>query len=380
MNKANKIILTGVIIVLVMLVGALYLKNKNSNNTIKIGATIALTGNYASIGEQEANGMELAVEEINKAGGVNGKQLSLIVEDNQGDPKSAVAGVTKLLDDDGVNFIRSAFTGITNAIKSIVAQHNKVMIYTSTLSDIAKSNPLFFMDYYKADDAGTAIADAVNKSGYRTVKYLTEVSDPCNKYGAAFQAEADKLGIHIVDKETYLTTETDLKTPLLKIKSGAKFDALVLCSWEHEQIIMPEMQQLGMLNIPTFHLTAPFLSAAQTPEMTQLFSQNKSISTWYGFSDPASASPKQTEFINDYYAKFSIKPTPDAAYSYDDIYLLADAAQNCPSLDSNCIASGLAKATYNGAGGQISFDSDRVAERNTLVIQAVNGSWRTIGQ
>lgn len=379
MSKTSKITWIIVVIIAIISIG-LFFNNKNSNNIIKIGVTNSLTGKYALRGEQTRNAMQMAVDEINKTGGINGKNLVLITEDNQGDPKIAVTGVNKLLDVDKVDFVLSAFTGVTNAIKDIVANHNKVMIYASTVADIAKTSPNFFMDYYKADDHGKIMADFINKQGYKRVKYLTEVSDPCKNYGNAFLSEANKLGIKIVDTETYLTTETDLKTQLLKIKTGEKFDALVLCSWQHEHIIMPEMQQLGMLNIPTFHFVAAFLAAAQTPEMTQLFSQNKSISTWYSLSDSVNGSSKQTEFVKKYSNKFGSKPTPDSAYSYDDIYILASAAKNCPSLDSTCVADELTKTNYDGVGGHISFDINRISQRESLIVQATGGLWQTVSQ
>lgn len=370
-----KKIILGIIVVIVA--GMLFVGlNNNSSDSIKIGVTNSLSGKYASRGEQTKNGMSMAVEEINKSGGVNGKKLVLITEDNQGDPKVAVTGINKLLDVDKVDFILSAFTGVTNAIKDIVASRGKVMIYASTVTDIASTSPFFFMDYYKADDHGKSIANAINKQGYRSVKYLTEVSDPCKNFGTAFLAEAKKLGITVASTETFLSTETDLKTQLLKIKSGSKADALVMCTWQHEHIVMPEMKQLGMMDVPTFHFVATFLSAAQTPEMMELFSLNKSITTWYGFSD--STSGKQSEFVKKFTEKFGMKPTPDAAYSYDDIYLLAEAARQCPLLESLCVSSELSKMNFEGAGGPVIFDSKRISQRQSLMIQAVDGVWKNI--
>ncbi len=379
MSNRNKWIGALLVIVLVGVVVA-YANRQRRQTTIKIGATNSLTGKYALRGEQTKHGMELAVAEINAAGGVNGTQLELITEDNQGDPKGAVSGVNKLLETDRVDFILSAFTGVTNAIKDIVAKHGKVMIYASTVSDIAKSNPYFFMDYYKAEDHGKAMASLVAKRGIQTVKYLSEVSDPCKKFGAAFATEAGTLGVKIAATETYATTDTDMKTQLLKLKTGKKFNALVLCSWQHEQIIMPELAQLNMLSIPTFHWLAPFLAAAQTPEMNQLFSQSKATTIWYGFSDGDASDTTQAKFIAAYQAKYGARPIPDAAYSYDDIYLIAHAARDCPSLEVNCLRDSLLKADFVGAGGHVAFDADRIMQRDMVIMESVSGNWQTMAQ
>lgn len=374
--KTTSLVLGGLAVVVVVILVLTVGRPDNVPQTIKIGVTNSLTGKYAMRGEQTMRGMQLAVDALNSTGGINGKKIELLSEDNQGDPKVAVSGVNKLLDTDHVDFVLSAFTSITNAVKSSVAQHGKVMIYASTVSDIAKSNPLFYMDYYKAEDHGKALADVVAQRGYRSVKAISEVAENCTKFNEAFDAEATSKGVRVLSRETYLTTDKDVKTQLLKLKSGEKFDALVLCSWQHEQIIMPEMEQLGMLGVPTFHWLAPYLPVAQTKEILALFSKNNATTVWYGFS--GNGSPEEKKFVAAYRARYSEDPTPDAAYSYDDVQLLANAAKQCPSLLSTCIEGELTKANYAGAGGHVQFDTDRVMQRSMVLLQAKDGAWRPL--
>ena len=123
---------------------------------IKIGA--ALSGGLAFVGEAERRGLQLGVEELNARGGVNGRPLELIVEDNLGEAKSAVSGVMKLLHTDKVDLVFSAFTHITQAVSSTVSKQKKLLLYASSLRTFAEENPFVFRDYYDAYDAGLELA------------------------------------------------------------------------------------------------------------------------------------------------------------------------------------------------------------------------------
>ena len=216
---------------------------------IKIGATLALSGKLAFIGKEERDGLLLAVEEVNEAGGVNGRTLELILEDNNGDTKAAVSGVTKLLAVDSVDVIFSAFTHVTQAIRDIIARREKTLIYASSLGSIAKSNRRFFRDYFDAGQSGRAIGTAVVAAAAKKVAYLGETNDACEEYERHF-VEAVKIGqVEIVRRASYLPGESDFKALLLKVKHS-KPDAIVFCTWRDTHIVMRQLDQLGMIGIP----------------------------------------------------------------------------------------------------------------------------------
>jgi branched-chain amino acid transport system substrate-binding protein len=381
MSKTTKTILWLVILIIIV-VGIWYgLSKKTTTPTtkepIKIGAILPLTGKYAYIGEAEKNGLNMAIEEINSKGGINGRRLVLVIEDNQGDAKQAVSGISKLLNIDNVDVIFSAFTHITNAIKDMIAQKGKIMIYAATVRNIAESNPLFFRDYYDAVDHGRVLAKLVKNSGYKNIAFLTEISDQCQELENAFKEEAARYGINIVTKESFNTTETDLKTPLLKIKES-KAETIVCCTWRHEHILMKQLKEFEMINIQTFHWVAPFLPVSDTKEMRDLFEENKAISTWYGFAK-GSLNEKQREFFIKYQRRYGIEPTADAVYAYDDIYALADALMKCDQenriKDPNCISAKLKNVDYNGVAGRLTFSDLGVSNREVIVIKVESGEW-----
>ena len=136
---------------------------------VKIGATLSLTGKYAYIGEGELNGLVLAVEEINQRGGIKGRKMELLVEDDKGEPKPAAENINKLININNVEIIFSAFTPTTEAIKQIAADHNKILFYAAIESSIARDYPLTFKDYYSAYDNGALMAQASRNLGYKKI-------------------------------------------------------------------------------------------------------------------------------------------------------------------------------------------------------------------
>ena len=207
---------------------------------------------------------------------------------------------------------------------------------------------------------------------------MTEVSAACLPYENSFNDEAQKLGIKVVTRESYDPKATDLRTQLTKIKSS-KADALVLCAWRHEHILMPQLKALGMINTPVFHTVAPFLPVADTQEMRDLFSENKAISTWYGTIKPE----KSVQFTKKYFDKYNFNPRPESFFAYDNIYVLADAIKNCLSdkltaIDSQCVADELLKTNYDGVSGKLSFDKDGLSTRDIVIIEAKDGKWEEV--
>lgn len=345
---------------------------------IKIGATLALSGNLSYIGEAERNGMQLALDEIN-AKSVRDKKIQFITEDNQGNAAPAVSSIKKLLDIDHVDIVFSAFTHVTKAVKDEVKKDHKLMIYASTVKDIAKESDLFFRDYIDAQDHGRAAAQLAAFRKYKHVSYLMEKSDQCIEFEKGMKTQFEKDGITLVQKEEYLTTEKDLKTQLLKL-SLSKPDAIIACSWRHETILMNQLKELGLISIPTIHFIAPFLPASDTSEMKKLYSENNALTTWYGFGDDVSQNENQKKFRDRYQQRFGIEATPDAAYAYDDIYVLSQALEQCSSslhrqLNTTCIRDRLSETNYMGVGGKLTFNKDRVSTRDVISMKTIDGKW-----
>ena len=377
----NKKILFGILSVLVLLVlvfsftntGLITLKN-NQNKEIKIGATLSLTGKLSNVGNAEKNGMLLAQKEINQNGGIKGKKLNIVFEDNKGDPKKAINNVNKLLNIDNTEIIISAFTHITQSIKTITKNNNKMLFYISTLPDIAKEDKYIFRDYVSMKDMGEKAAEYIKNKQYEKIGFITENSDQCNMYKKEFIKNINKK----IEIEIFNTEQKDIRTNLLKLDLKNK-DVLVTCTWRDSDILMKQLKELNLINKPTVQLMAPHLKSNDTKEMRKLYEENNTISTWYGFVQDTN-NKKQKEFIEKYKKEFGEKPISDASYAYDDIKILSEALRNCDANPKNkeCIRNYLINLEYDGAGGKLKFNEFGSSKREVLLIKVENGEWKEI--
>ncbi len=380
MTKSTKTILwiVGVVIVVVVIIAA---TRGTSTNTgpIKIGATLSLTGNLAYIGTSEQNGLILASEEINSKGGISGHKIEIIAEDNAGDAKTAVSSAQKLLSVDKVNLLFSAFTGITKAVAPVAVTNNVPLIYAASDGTIAADNNLVFRDYWDVEQSATALFKKIQADGIKSVKIIAENQDACLLFTNTFKKEAATTDIKITGEAVFPSTEKDYRTYLTKfnLKSG---DAVYACAYRSSQILIKNMSDLGLINIPTYQLVAPFLPVANEPGARELFTKNKTVSTWYGFGETGNTQI-QNEFIKNYKARFNTDPIADSAYTYDDVYILAGILGKCysnGSIDNGCFKSEMSKVNYSGVGGRLSFDEKGRSNRDVLLIQAQDNQWKTI--
>jgi branched-chain amino acid transport system substrate-binding protein len=372
MKKQNKIYL-GIGIVAVVLIAAIVMFSMpKGEETIKIGATLPLSGAYSFYGESVLNAMNLAIDEINSK--EEDLSIQLVVEDNKADATEAVNNVNKLMNIDNVDIIFSAFTHITQAIKTPVFNNDAILFYQSTFDEIAKEDSKTFRDYYDIGESGIKIAQAVHEDGYVNVKMLTEKSEAGDLYAEKFKEEASKYGINILSHETFISTENDFKTVLLKLDLQED-EALVVMTWRHEPIFMKQYKELNLMNIKTYHFIAPFFPSADTDELRQLYEENSAVSTWYALSEISNVD-LSNEFNKKYQENYGIAPRPDAAFAYDDIYVLYNSAKNCPKDSfSDCITNNLKEISYDGVGGLLEFDEYGVANRAIILIQQINNSW-----
>ena len=369
---ASAVISLVFILGLLVIVGCSDGVDAGNKEPIKIGATLVLSGKFAFIGEQELNGMSMAVDEINSKGGVNGRRLQLIVEDNKGDTKEGVTNVNKFISSDDVDVVFSAFTHITSGVKDIVTSNGKKSYYASTVPDFAKESKYAFRDYFDAGDQGKILAQKVANDKRERIAYLTEVSDVAKVFENGFKEVAQEEAITITAREKFQADATDVKTQLLKLDLN-EVDALIVVGWKHETIIMKQLKELGFIDVPTYHLVGPFLPSADTTEMRALYEENNAVSAWYGIADVVTGDAG--EFVKKYNVRFNKSPRADATYAYDDIYALAEAFDGCENEDSDCVAEHLLNTNLEGAGGRLTFDSDGVSQREVLLIHVRDGKW-----
>ncbi len=340
---------------------------------VKIGATLALSGKLAKIGSSQNQALQLASEDINAAGGIGGRPVKLIVEDNAGDPKSAVQGVNKLLQADAIDVLFSSFSHITAAIKDPVKRSNRMMFYAASIGDIATESPFFFRDWGDADSQGKSLAQAAASRGQKRFALLSEASEGCAAIEKSFDGEARRLGLQEAAKESYAPGETDFRPLLLRLKQKNP-EVLVFCTWRDSGLVMKQMKTLGLLSLPTVHFLAPLIPDSDTAEVRKLYEENKSLIVWLGFVE-GKLTDQQKLFFKRMKERFNSEPRMEAVLAYDDLMVLAGAMKECGSIDAACVSTKVRKSDHTGVSGRLRFDDQGRSNREDLIIEVRNGVW-----
>jgi branched-chain amino acid transport system substrate-binding protein len=220
---------------------------------IKIGAIFAVTGGASWLGEPERNTARMIEEEVNAAGGINGRPIEVIIEDTAGLEPNAINAVKKLINKDQViAIIGPSRSGTTMAVKPIVEEYGIPLISCAAAEAIV--NPLakwVFKTPQKDSDAAIRIFEDMKAKGLTKVAIITGTTG----FGAAGRAQlkeyAPKMGIEIVADETYGPADTSMEAQLTKIKGT---DAQAVINWSivpAQVTVAKNMRQLGM-TIPLY--------------------------------------------------------------------------------------------------------------------------------
>ena len=215
---------------------------------IKIGALFAVTGPASFLGEPERNTAQMVVDEINRAGGVKGRMLQLVVYDTQGDATKAVQAATRLIKEDKVAaIIGPSTTGDTMAVIPVVERAQIPLI--SCAAGIKITEPVKKWVFKTAQNDSLAVAriyDDLKRRNLRKISILT-VSDSFGSSGREqLKAQAARYGIQIVSDDTYGPKDTDMTSQLTKIR-GSRAQAMICWGTNPgPAVIARNARQLGL--------------------------------------------------------------------------------------------------------------------------------------
>jgi branched-chain amino acid transport system substrate-binding protein len=221
---------------------------------VKIGALFSITGPASFLGAPEEKTVQMLVEKINAAGGVNGRKLQLVIKDTAGDPAKAVSFAKQLIEEEKVlAIIGPSTSGETMKIKDL-CEENKVPLVSCAAAETIV-NPVakyVFKVPQKDSQAVTWIYRTMKEMGITNIAIVTSTDG----FGAAGKKQLEDLaktdGITILANEVYDKTATDLTDVLTKVKGNSSVQAVV--NWSivpAQSIVSKNMKQLG-LNVPLF--------------------------------------------------------------------------------------------------------------------------------
>jgi len=325
---------------------------------IKIGVAEALTGGAAQYGQSIRNGFQLAADQINAAGGVNGNKLVLVVEDEQGKKEEAINAFKKLIFQDKVLMLFGPTLSNSAQAADPIAQGAKTVVFgTSNTADGITSigNYVFRNSVTEADVLPVTIAAAVKKAGIKKVAVLYGNDDVFTKSGYDnFKKALEAQKIAVTTTETFAKGDVDFKAQLTKIKATNP-DAIVLSALLAEGApIMVQARQLG-LNVPVI--------GGNGMNSVKVFDLAKGASDDLWIGSPWSieyASKENTAFIAAYKQKFNNPPDQFAAQSYDAMNIAAQALKKIAlsgdlAKDRDALRNALPDIKWTGATGAFAF-------------------------
>ncbi len=354
-------------------------------NTIKVGGIGELTGDIPAVGASFKNAAEMAVKEINDAGGldVGGKkyQIQFVLEDNAGKADQSASAAQKLITQDNVVAIIGPNASRYAIPASEVAESNKVVLITpwstnpKTTLDANTGAPkkyvfrACFIDPFQ----GRVVAKfAQEKLGAKNAAVLYDVASDYNKGIAEFfKSTFEQLGGKVVAFETYTTGDKDFTAQLTKIKA-ANPDVIFLPNYYSE--VPLQVQQAHGLGI-----TAPFLGSDSWGSGELLTLCGKDCEGYYFSTHYAAdnATPVAKKFIDGYKATYGNTPDDVAALTYDAFGLLWTALKSAGKVDRQAVRDALAKIpNYDGVTGSMQFqEGSGDPIKSAVIIQIKDGAF-----
>ena len=341
---------------------------------VKIGATAPLTGPLAIYGVTATNGSKLAMEEINKNGGVLVKKVDFVVLDSKGDSTEAVMAYNRLVDEGMVAFIGDAPSKPSLAIAEVAAQDNMPMITpTGTQFNITEAGKNVFRACFTDPYQGRILANfAKNNLKVKTAAIVVNnSSDHSNGVTEAFLKEAQALGIEVVAKEGYSDGDKDFRAQLTKILSSAPDVLVVPDYYEQAALITVQAREVGLKS--TFIGPDGWDGVAKTLDVTAYGAiENSYFTNHYSLEDQ---SPKVQNFVKAYKEVYNEEPSSFAALSYDSAYMMKAAIEKAGTTEKQAVIDALKELSYDGVTGHLTFDEKNNPVKDVTVLKIVNGEY-----
>ena len=346
-----------------------------SAEVIKIPVAGAFTGPLASFGEDIKNAALLKAEEINAAGGIHGKKVVIVLEDDLCDPREAATIATKLANDPDISIVIGHLCSSSSLAALPIYKGARIPAISpaSTNVNLGKMSPYYFRDVYKDDFQGLFLAKYAKEArGLKKVAIFYEMNDYSMGLMLAFEEEAKKLGIRIIGKEAYTADTTDFKPQLTKFKM-MKPDAIFIPGYAPQgTLIVSQAKDLGIKN--TIFFGADGLDddlMVKNPDAEGLFVTTPFL--------PDKAGPQATGFIKAYREKYGKDPNWFAANTYDALGM-AVAAIEAVGQDRDKIRNYLAsinskETAYKGVTGSTYFDENGDCLKDAFVKEIREGKW-----
>ncbi|MFK5978239.1 MAG: ABC transporter substrate-binding protein [Rhizobiaceae bacterium] len=339
---------------------------------IKIGFNVPLTGFAAADGKSALNGAELAIEQINATGGVNGNNLELVVYDDQASPKESVPIAQKLIEKDGVVVgISGSYSGATRAAAGIYQESGTPYISAFAIHpDITRAGNFVFRTSFVGEVQGRAGAKLIGETlGKKRVAIITLKNDFGKSLAAGFKEAASKFGIEIVAEYEYSIKDRQFGPIVSKVKAD-KPDAIYASGYFFTA--GPLVSQLRSAGISVPIIGQEGYDSQKFIEIAGSASEGTIITTSL---DRDSKSQETLDFITAFEKKAGQKADMVAASAHTAIKVAAAAIAKAGSSDRSAIRDAIAQTKLKASTGDISFNALGEVRKFVQVQVVKDGNW-----
>ncbi len=370
------------LMVIVFLSSLLITTVATAGDTVTFTIPLPLTGSKAKFGEIEKRSYEIALEEINAAGGIKGKKVKLVFEDSQGKPEISRAIAEKIIDVKKQPVIFGEYSSSCSKAIAAVAEERKVpyLVVTGAADNITQQNYRYVfrmnpsVSYYTSG-LRSFLKEVVKP---RTIAIIHESTDFGTKGAEGMVKDAKRIGMKVVLKEKYESGAVDFKPILSKVKSKRP-DVIYMVSYVMDAALL--MRQIKELRIDA-KLFAGGAAGFAIPEFIENAKDASEYVVTATLWSPMVAYPGAKDFAEKYKSRHGKYPSYHGAEAYSALYVIKDALERAKSWSSEDIRKALKETNIVTAFGPIKFE-DREGYQNqnfmdTLVLQVIDGKHETI--
>ncbi|HXI12860.1 MAG TPA: ABC transporter substrate-binding protein [Thermoanaerobaculia bacterium] len=345
----------------------------DKTSEILVGEYGSMTGPEASFGQGTHNGIILALDEINAGGGVKGRKIKVITEDDQSRPDQAASAVTKLISQHRVVAILGAAASSNSLAGAPICQSNKVPMITpgSTNPEVTKKGDYIFRTCFIDPYQGEALAKYIaNDLKLRRAAILRDVSsDYSMGLANVFRQTFVSLGGEIVAEQSYSKGDSDFRAQLTGLKSSRMEVLFVPGYYTDIGQIAIQARDLGIQH--------PLMGGDgwDSPRLIEIGGEALEGSFYTNHHHADDPAPSVRNFVDKYRKRHGYDPDGGAALGYDSMKLLASAMRRAASLDGPTLRDEIARTReFAGVTGVITMGPDRnPLNKKFVVLEVKNG-------
>ncbi len=350
--------------------------NQLTRTDIPIGEFASLTGTTASFGVSSHNGTVMAIDEINAAGGLFGKPLRLITEDDQSKAGEAATVVKKLISRDGIVALLGEVASSRSLEAAPICQQASIPMISpaSTNPKVTEQGDFVFRVCFIDPFQGTVLSKFSLNKGWKKVAILTDVKqDYSVGLSEFFKAHFVGNGGVIVSEQSYSSGDKDFKAQLTAIKASGP-DAIVASGYYTEAGLIALQARELQLNVPL--LGGDGWDSPSLVEVGGKAVEGCFFSNHFSTEDPA---PAIQEFLKRYRDKFNEEPGAMSALGYDSAMILFDAMKRAGTTEGRAVRDALAATKdFTAITGKITLNPQRNADKSAVMLEVKDGKFKYV--